>query len=289
MRVSYIPALDPAEGCGSEGVSSTPVAGVGASLAPVVSVRGALVEAGWTMPPEAWRLPAGSTIVAWSGPVLDEDDADAPGGGDAGSARSLFARSPRSWGPGAMAALDARLDALVPRLRDAGLTLLIRPHERHVVSDPRGMARLAERFAPGPVGLLPDPAGLLAPAMAPFAEDHLERAFDALEALARVPGAMPLGVLVRGVAPGAGSAAEGGDAFDAPALRSTTVDDPASLIAPALWRRLIRARWPRDGRGTPAGVVPGPVVPVGVVLEDAGDPARNRAAEAFVADAMASG
>lgn len=119
---------------------------------------------------EGWTPPSGDVpVVVWSGTLADE----------------LFGATPLNWtSPGAegLAGLLDRLDAA-----DRG-RLLLRPHARHVLSDPpsvRAWCRArtdAPVTAPAPgvatdvpvvAGFVLDPVSLLEPVMLDDAADHL--------------------------------------------------------------------------------------------------------------------
>jgi hypothetical protein len=116
-----------------------------------------------------WRLPDGETggrVVCWSGSLAADDD--------------LFAPHPGNWtGPG-RDALDARVAALAGPLRDRDLTLCLRPHARHVLSDAPSCRAFLEAHADAPVALALDPAALLEESMLDAAGDHLGRILAAL-------------------------------------------------------------------------------------------------------------
>ncbi|MCA9294074.1 MAG: hypothetical protein KDA20_09700 [Phycisphaerales bacterium] len=111
-----------------------------------------------------------SRIACWSGH---------PGKG-------MFERSPESWSAGAMERLCDMCTELAPRLRDAGKTLLLRPHARHVLCDAARCASfIRDRARPNnwPIGLALDPAALIEQDMQGDIEDHITRILESLGGL----------------------------------------------------------------------------------------------------------
>ena len=112
----------------------------------------------------------GGTLVCWSG-WFDERARPASG---------VFHHDTAVWsGPG-WAALEARLETIVPAFEAAGARLLIRPHARHVVSDVPTVRRLLGRFESAALGVFLEPAAMLTAGMAGDARDHLGRILWAL-------------------------------------------------------------------------------------------------------------
>lgn len=122
-------------------------------------------------PPEQLPDPEpGGTLVCWSG-WLDQRARPASG---------VFFHDPATWtGPG-WAALEPRLEEILPAFEAAGARLLIRPHVRHVVSDVPTARRLLERFQTPALGVFLEPAAMLTAAMADDAQEHLGRILWAL-------------------------------------------------------------------------------------------------------------
>jgi hypothetical protein len=168
-------------------------------------------------------LPAGATLVAWSG-----------GLGDA-----LFEADPRTWGPAGWRALEAGLAALEPVLRARGQRLWLRPHARHVLSDPPACRRLASAWPEGPVGVLAEPMGMLTRSMLGLASEHLERSFGALAELAERTGLVLTNVEAP---PGESAGAQGDLEPDAgPCLRRV------GLTHGAIRPEVIAAAWRAHG------------------------------------------
>jgi hypothetical protein len=112
----------------------------------------------------------GERIASWSGTLahdsVENDD--------------LFAAHPHNWmGPGAEA-LDTFLDGVIDPLANAGRTLCLLPHARHVLSDVQGSINLIRKRADQPIEVALAPIALLTPSMLDALADHLERAFDTL-------------------------------------------------------------------------------------------------------------
>lgn len=105
-------------------------------------------------------------VVAWTGWFGE--------GADAAAGR--FPRDFRTWTPGAWKSLRERIDEAAAKLA-AGGELLLRPHARHVISDPQACIMLVKDLPPG-VRILLDPVSMLTPAMLGSAEDHLARAME---------------------------------------------------------------------------------------------------------------
>lgn len=118
----------------------------------------------------------GSVLACWSGTP-------------AATAEDLFPDDPGSWTPAAWAALDAALDKVAPRLAAGDVTLLIRPHHRHVVGDVPSVGRLLRGLREREierVGVLLDAESMLADSMRTRdPENHLRRIREALRPVAR--------------------------------------------------------------------------------------------------------
>ena len=117
--------------------------------------------------PEKLLAPA---WVCWSGWI--EDDTPRP----AESVEQDF----RSWSREGWQRFEGWCDELVPRLRERSIELWLRPHCRHVLSDPQSCASFLARRPGQPIRLLFEPSAFLTIDMLASAEDHLERAFAAL-------------------------------------------------------------------------------------------------------------
>lgn len=109
----------------------------------------------------------GSIVVTWSGSYAQHE------GG------ALFDDDPRTWGPKGWGALEEA----VGRIAGAGIRLCLRPHARHVLSDPVGCRRLLQAPWAQSVLLLYDPEAMLAESMrhAHVVDDHLRRMLDEIE------------------------------------------------------------------------------------------------------------
>lgn len=91
-----------------------------------------------------------------------------------------FARDWATWGPRGWDALMAACAAASPSLSGRAARLLLRPHARHVLSDPYKCLRfLAERPDPC-LGLALDAGAMLEHSMLADSEGHIERAFEML-------------------------------------------------------------------------------------------------------------
>lgn len=115
-------------------------------------------------PPVPTPHPAAPRLATWSGWLSDDD------------ARP----SHRTWTPEGWNAMDRWLDETLPRLDEAGHTLLLRPDASHILSDARScLTILQQRQSPG-LRLLLDPVAMLTPDMLTDADDHLRRLLDTL-------------------------------------------------------------------------------------------------------------
>ena len=180
-------------------------------------------SAGETLDAAALRAVPEGRLVAWSGSLGDEP----------------FDAHPLTWGPRGWAALHAACDRLSPVLIDSGRTLLIRTHARHVLSDPRACLKFAaERGAGSPFALLPDVAAMIEPSMVATIDDHLDRLFAALPAIAGEAGAVLAGVPARATVAQPGPDQTEGDAAASPALLPVPIHRgavPAAALI-ARWR-----------------------------------------------------
>ena len=113
--------------------------------------------------------PCPERIIAWSGWLP----------ADATPAAGIFPRDFRTWTSEGWEAFEKVIERLSPTLVARAMTICLRPHARHVLSDAQSCRNFMER-APEGIGLLVDPASMLTPEMLPDAEDHLGRIFDAL-------------------------------------------------------------------------------------------------------------
>ena len=118
-----------------------------------------LLDAAFRWPTRDEGLPAATPLAIWSGWISDEDD-PAPGPPQT---------SPRTWMPAARATLEQRLI----EARNMGLTLALRPHASHVISDVPGVLDLTRRHAH--VRVLLDPCAMLTGDMLSRAHDHVRR------------------------------------------------------------------------------------------------------------------
>ncbi len=147
-----------------------------------------------------------SILVCWSGSLADEP----------------FARDWATWGPRGWESLMAACAAVAPSLTERGARVLLRPHARHVLSDPYKCLRfIAER--PDPCfGLALDAGAMLEHSMLADAEGHTERAFEML-------GPVAAAVVLSGIARAA-------DEESPPALTAPT----EGLVNPRLLGELVR-------------------------------------------------
>jgi hypothetical protein len=106
-------------------------------------------------------------IVSWTGWF----------GEGAEAAAGRFPRDFMTWTPQAWKSLRSKIEEAAPGLAESGRELLLRPHARHVVSDPQACVMLMKDLPHG-VRLLLDPVSLLTPAMLTGAEDHIGRALE---------------------------------------------------------------------------------------------------------------
>jgi hypothetical protein len=105
-----------------------------------------------------------------------------------------FVRDPATWSPGGWKEFER---ACVRMGKDAGdARVIIRPHARHVLSDPQRsltFLRAHERR----LGLLLDPFAMLESTMLARVDEHLERAMDALIEHPGVEGVVACNVIER--------------------------------------------------------------------------------------------
>lgn len=114
-------------------------------------------------------LEPATVLATWSGSYAQLD-----GGG-------LFDDDPRTWGPKGWTALEDSVRALCDA-RSGGGHLCLRPHARHVLSDPIGCRRLLEAEWAAEVELLYDPFSMLAESMlasgVKTVADHVRRMYE---------------------------------------------------------------------------------------------------------------
>ena len=108
----------------------------------------------------------GTRIACWSGTLAEGDD--------------LFAAHPHNWMSPGGDALRGLLDQLLPQFEQAGRTMCLVPHARHLVSDVQGTINLVRANTGSALEIALAPGSLLAPSMLETLEDHLERSFSTL-------------------------------------------------------------------------------------------------------------
>jgi sugar phosphate isomerase/epimerase len=91
-----------------------------------------------------------------------------------------FARDPRTWSPTAWKEFERACNGFSHRADMDAREILIRPHARHVLSDPQRCLTFVRRHEHHGLRLLLDPFSMLEASMLPRVEEHLARAFDAL-------------------------------------------------------------------------------------------------------------
>lgn len=106
----------------------------------------------------------GSRVLGWSGTLGEK----------------LFQQHPATWLRPGHEALTRFCDEIAPQLEAAGVTLCLRPHARHVLSDPQSCLHFLREHAGQPFEIALAPAEFLEANMLDRAEDHLTRAFEAL-------------------------------------------------------------------------------------------------------------
>jgi len=98
----------------------------------------------------------------------------------------LFADEPRTWMQPGHAALEAFCQSVAPALASAGKRLLLRPHARHVLSDPQSALDFLRTHGDEPFGLAVSPCDLLLPEMLEDLPEHLERILGVLAPRAEI-------------------------------------------------------------------------------------------------------
>jgi hypothetical protein len=110
-------------------------------------------------------------------------------GSPSASADDRFPDDPSYWTPDAWSRFDASLAKVLPLLEARDLTLLVRPHHRHVVGDVPSVGRLMRAFREqgiDRVGILLDVESMLADSMRERnPEDHRRRIREAVSGAAR--------------------------------------------------------------------------------------------------------
>lgn len=127
-------------------------------------LQGNPLEGGWNE-----IAPAAAKVVGWSGWV-----------GEGDPPHDIFPKDPRTWGPAAWSGLASACERLLPTLTQRRAELCLRPHARHVLSDPQRCLAFLKGREDQPIRLLLEPAAFLTGGMLAAAADHLERAFSAL-------------------------------------------------------------------------------------------------------------
>lgn len=120
--------------------------------------------------------PAGGGVACWSGsPEATRDD--------------LFPEDPGAWTPGAWSALNDAIGHLAGLLNERDVSLLVRPHHRHVIGDVPSVGRFVRTLREKGVervGVLLDVDSMLAPSMRERSpDDHRRRIREALGSIAR--------------------------------------------------------------------------------------------------------
>jgi hypothetical protein len=93
---------------------------------------------------------------------------------------SIFSLDHHTWSQDSWARLDRWCDTALPHLQRNNASACLRPHTRHILSDPQSCLTFLRRHENQPFELLLEPAAFLTPSMLPRADDHLTRAMDAL-------------------------------------------------------------------------------------------------------------
>jgi len=131
------------------------------------------------LPPELLTSSGSRTFIAWSGSPIagrtDEqhetehidhsDDAD-------DVVRGM------TWMPGTQTLARDRLAAIAPRLMDAGVTLAVRPHAEHAISDIPALLWLVTTYPDGPYSIALDPVSMLTESMVRYSADHFRRCVE---------------------------------------------------------------------------------------------------------------
>lgn len=126
------------------------------------------------------RMDGSVTAVRWSGWLPSAENGGVP-----------------TWGPAGRRAFDQWCTRLTQTLAEAGGSVWVRPHARHVLSDTPSCADFLRRHASAHLKLLLDPAGMLTSAMLARADEHVERALSAFAGNPGI-GAVMLTNVVRG-------------------------------------------------------------------------------------------
>lgn len=134
--------------------------------------------------PELPGVSRPARLVAWSG-WLPEDASPEDG---------CFRTGFETWGPEGRKKFEDLCDWLGPRLREAGHTLVLRPHARHVLSDIPSCVSFAKARAGQPFELLIEPGALLTPETLRDAKEHIGRIVSAASEIACVWGFLAGGV-----------------------------------------------------------------------------------------------
>lgn len=113
---------------------------------------------------------AGAITVCWSGSLADD----------------MFARDWGTWGGAGMEALRRFCEGITPGLAARDGRLVLRPHARHVLSDPFKCRRFFDELGEGRIGVALDAASMMEHSMLGEAEGHYERAFEMLGPVASV-------------------------------------------------------------------------------------------------------
>lgn len=200
---------------GDRGAPVTPEGAVG--LAEILGWwSGQFVMRGVHVPED---LAAGSRLIVWSGGMGEEP----------------FEEDPRTWMGAGQARFEGQLAGAVCACERRGVTLVVRPHAHHAISDAPSVIRLLTREPR--VQVLLDPVAMITSSMAAAAEDHVERILSLCAAQAE---AGVLGVVVR----------EGGAGLKPGRLEALVHS------APAGWARVRSA-----STGTPPPPPPPPPLP----------------------------
>lgn len=144
----------------------TPIDGLEPGLRRIRDAEGRIVAtlAGGNVLADDWTPPEPGEVegdlVVWSGTLAPD----------------LLTSHPYTWMSPGREALAERLVGLMSLVRDAGGRVLLRPHARHVLSDPPSIRAFMKELGDVPVSILLEPAAMFEPSMlGPEAEDHLER------------------------------------------------------------------------------------------------------------------
>jgi len=143
---------------------------------------------------------------------------------------SLETAHPTNWLAPGQAALERHVDRLAEAAQAAGVTVLLRPHARHVLSDVASVRRVLPSFEGAPVSILLEPAALLEASMLEAIDEHLERIFEGL-------GQVAAAVLLTDVLEPAGGATDAGDDATGPPLPTGPIG--TGRLPPDLVRELL--------------------------------------------------